>query len=303
MIVLALWIVCTAFVLILVFTALGMPFAAAWALVSPRKQRFCLQCHSTDALRWPYVCKVCRSKKTISAAAPIAAEFADHSTEMPICTRCGSRNVEGARFCGNCGVPVSAAAIPNPPVWTGPPPPPVFPKPGISRAVWRFIGWGSAIAVVIFILLVVIGTLLPSPPNQSGASQPSVPQPAPPQPVHGTVSKYGMTLCPTQQAYDGYRSEFGLSYKADSDRDYSKADKDVDLPEDAISLDQKLAAEDYKCTEVPAGTPAILEGSFTEELDPQNDPYLTETFVRVSVSMPDGTTLAGFADNDAFTKQ
>jgi len=34
---------------------------------------------------------------------------------MPICTRCGSRNVEGARFCGNCGAPVSATAIPNPP--------------------------------------------------------------------------------------------------------------------------------------------------------------------------------------------
>ena len=94
---------------------------------------------------------------------------------MPICTRCGFRNVEGARFCGNCGAQVSAVAIPNPPVWTGTPPPPVFPKPGISRAVWRFIGWGSAIAVGIFILLVIIGTLLPSAPNQSDASQPSAP--------------------------------------------------------------------------------------------------------------------------------
>ncbi len=34
---------------------------------------------------------------------------------MLICTRCGSHNLEGARFCGNCGVPLSAVAIPNPP--------------------------------------------------------------------------------------------------------------------------------------------------------------------------------------------
>ena len=96
-------------------------------------------------------------------------------TEMLICSRCGFRNVEGARFCGNCGAQVSAVAIPNPPVWTGTPPPPAFPKPGISRAVWRFIGWGSAIAVGIFILLVIIGTLLPLAPNQSNASQSSAP--------------------------------------------------------------------------------------------------------------------------------
>lgn len=32
-----------------------------------------------------------------------------------ICAQCGFRNVEGARFCGHCGVPLSAAAIPNPP--------------------------------------------------------------------------------------------------------------------------------------------------------------------------------------------
>ena len=39
---------------------------------------------------------------------------------MPICTRCGSRNVEGARFCGNCGAPASALAIPSPPVSANP---------------------------------------------------------------------------------------------------------------------------------------------------------------------------------------
>jgi len=87
---------------------------------------------------------------------------------MPICTRCDFRNVEGARFCGNCGVPMSA---PNPPIWMGTPPPPVFPKPGISLTSRRFIAWVSAIAIGIFILLVVIGTLLPSSPNQSDASR------------------------------------------------------------------------------------------------------------------------------------
>jgi hypothetical protein len=93
---------------------------------------------------------------------------------MLICTRCGFRNVEGARFCGNCGMPVSAVATPNPPVWMGTPPPPVFPKSGISLTSRRFIAWGSAI-VGIFILLIIIGNLLPSSPNQSDASQPSPP--------------------------------------------------------------------------------------------------------------------------------
>lgn len=40
---------------------------------------------------------------------------------MPFCTGCGSRNEEGARFCVNCGSPVSAVAIPN--LHTGAPPP------------------------------------------------------------------------------------------------------------------------------------------------------------------------------------
>jgi hypothetical protein len=34
---------------------------------------------------------------------------------MLFCTRCGSCNQEGARFCGNCGAQVSAVTIPNPP--------------------------------------------------------------------------------------------------------------------------------------------------------------------------------------------
>lgn len=39
---------------------------------------------------------------------------------MPICTRCGSHNVEGAQFCGNCGAPVSAVPISNSPVSANP---------------------------------------------------------------------------------------------------------------------------------------------------------------------------------------
>jgi hypothetical protein len=73
-------------------------------------------------------------------------------------------------------------------------PPPVFPKPGISRAVWRFIGWGSAIAVGIFVLLVIIGTLLPSASNQSDASQPSAPQNNAPQASQATDNEAPQTL-------------------------------------------------------------------------------------------------------------
>ncbi len=71
---------------------------------------------------------------------------------MPICTRCSSRNEEGTRFCGNCGAPLSAVAIPNPPVGTGAPPPRstvtarnvilpflVLLLLGIIGAIWAFI--------------------------------------------------------------------------------------------------------------------------------------------------------------------
>jgi hypothetical protein len=71
---------------------------------------------------------------------------------------------------------VSAVAIPNPPVWTGALPLPVFPKPRFSRSIWRFIVWGSAIAVGMFVLLVIIGNLVPSAPNHSSASGPSAQQ-------------------------------------------------------------------------------------------------------------------------------
>ncbi len=77
---------------------------------------------------------------------------------MPICTRCSSRNEEGTRFCGNCGAPLSAVAIPNPPVGTGAPPPRstvtarnvilpflVLLLLGIIGAIWAFIVAGAGI--------------------------------------------------------------------------------------------------------------------------------------------------------------
>ncbi|MGA3263283.1 MAG: hypothetical protein ABSC47_04470 [Terracidiphilus sp.] len=84
-------------------------------------------------------------------------------------------------------------ATPIPPVWMGTPPPPVFPKPGISLTSRKFIAWGSAI-VGIFILLVIIGNLLPSPPNQSDAPQPAVPQVAAPQTPQATDNENPQTL-------------------------------------------------------------------------------------------------------------
>lgn len=130
---------------------------------------------------------------------------------MPIYTQCGSRNVEGARFCGNCGAPVSVVAIPSPPVWTGAPSP-VFPKPGISRAMWRFIGWGSAIAVGIFILLIIIGNLVPSPPATPAATTA--------QPAQGNASQ-------TPQATDN---------EAAKTPEKIEEEKQVDLFLDAVKL-------------------------------------------------------------------
>ncbi len=156
---------------------------------------------------------------------------------MPICTRCGSRNVEGARFCGNCGAQVSAVEIPNPPVWMSTPPPPMFPKPGISRAVWRFIGWGSAIAVGIFILLVIIGTLLPSAPNQSDASQTSQPLA-----VHGTVNNSAPT---PEEAEKAKRLKLGIEAMtqtwqgtptAFNERENLRFDAVIVMPDDTVCL-------------------------------------------------------------------
>ena len=81
---------------------------------------------------------------------------------MPICTPCGFRNVEGARFCGNCGAQVSAVAIPNPPVWTGALPPRSNGSNGSQQictftvpanAVTRISGAGSAIVLGFFLTL------------------------------------------------------------------------------------------------------------------------------------------------------
>lgn len=78
---------------------------------------------------------------------------------MPFCNRCGFRNVEGARFCGSCGAPVSAVAIPSPPVWTGALPPwsngsqqiCTFTVP--ASAVTRISSAGSAIVLGFFFTL------------------------------------------------------------------------------------------------------------------------------------------------------
>jgi ribosomal protein L40E len=65
-------------------------------------------------------CGYCGQKTLIPSDSPAARQrvagiVTQPVTPMPICTRCGFRNVEGARFCGNCGAQVSAVAIPNPP--------------------------------------------------------------------------------------------------------------------------------------------------------------------------------------------
>jgi hypothetical protein len=70
----------------------------------------------------------------------------------------------------------------------------MFPKPVISRVVWRFIGWGSASVVGIFAMLVIIGNLLPSTPNQSDAPQRAAPQAAAPQTPQATDNEAPQTL-------------------------------------------------------------------------------------------------------------
>lgn len=165
------------------------PIVALLVILKGKKEFSCLSCGMLSR-RYPPLsigfgfrlrCTYCGQRTLIPSNLPSAQQAMGKSvtppvTHMPICTKCGFNNGEGARFCGHCGAPVSTVAIPNPPVWTGAPPPPVFPKPGISRAVWRFIAWGSAIAAGISILLVITGTLLPSAPNHSDASQPSATQ-------------------------------------------------------------------------------------------------------------------------------
>jgi zinc-ribbon domain len=161
---------------------------------------------------------------------------------MLTCTRCGSRNVEGARFCGNCGAQVSVMAIPNPPVWMSTPPPPMFPKPGISRAVWRFIGWGSAMAVGIFILLVIIGTLLPSASNQSDASQPSAPQTAS---THTSQATDTSNIPTPQESKNDKKEDLGWTVMkiavnrtptAFNERENLRFDSVIVMPDDVVCL-------------------------------------------------------------------
>ena len=160
---------------------------------------------------------------------------------MLICARCGYRNVEGARFCGNCGTQVSALAIPNPPVWTGMSSPPVFPKPGISRAVWRFIGWGSAIAVGIFILLIIIGSLLPSAPNHSNASQPS----APTQEIQGSAPTQNDSAPTPEEALKAKQFNLGIQAMTTQweatpvifhEREKLRFDAVIVMPDDTVCL-------------------------------------------------------------------
>ncbi|HWE86637.1 MAG TPA: hypothetical protein VG267_16965 [Terracidiphilus sp.] len=76
----------------------------------------------------------------------------------------------------------------------------MFPKPGISRAMWRFIAWGSAIAVGIFILLVIIGNLLPSPPATPATTTAQPVQDNTPQTSNATTAE------PTQPKQDNSAS-------------------------------------------------------------------------------------------------
>ena len=54
-------------------------------------------------------------------------------------------------------------------------PPAPLTEPEVSRRTWRIVGWGIVIVGGVFILLVIIGNLLPSTPNQTDASAISTP--------------------------------------------------------------------------------------------------------------------------------
>ncbi len=181
MIILAVSIVSFMIVLFAFAFVVGSPIGIVAGIVKGRKQYLCLRCKSVYRGNHHYRCPICYSQDITPIKSPAAQQAMSQcltptAQHMLICAKCGFNNVESARFCGHCGSPVATAAVPNPLVWTGVPYPPMFPNPRISLASWRFIAWGSTIAVGIFILLVIIGTLLPSLPNQSGASRPSAPQ-------------------------------------------------------------------------------------------------------------------------------
>jgi hypothetical protein len=81
---------------------------------------------------------------------------------MPICAQCGFRNVEGTRFCGNCGAPVSGVAISSPPVETGAPQLPRRRGRARKFALYFLLTIGVGAAILALIMAIFAGDDAPT---------------------------------------------------------------------------------------------------------------------------------------------
>jgi zinc-ribbon domain len=192
---------------------------------------------------------------------------------MPVCTRCGSRSEEDARFCGKCGARVSAVAIPNMPRAK---------KAGRNPA--KILG-------AIFLCFVLFVIFMPK------ASTPNSTKPTPndttakleqPKSIEVKADKYGAVFCPTLSDYDGYRTSFAIWWNA---RDSNW--------EDEIDGEIKMDAEENGCSVVPSGTPMTLQSKFQEAGDPDPNDAVASVTMRAS----DGTTMRGFTEADSLDEQ
>jgi hypothetical protein len=140
--------------------------------------------------------------------------------------------------CGYCGqptlIPSNSPGAQQVMGKSATPPSPMFPKPGISRAVWRFIAWGGAIAVGFYILLIVSGFF--------GTPLPSAPQEAPPQTSQATDTSNAPT---PQESQNDKQEDLGWTVMkiavngtptAFNERENLRFDSVIVMPDDVVCL-------------------------------------------------------------------
>lgn len=141
---------------------------------------------------------------------------------MPNCTRCGSHNMEGARFCGNCGAPVSGVAIPNPPGWVAAAPVVYGPPKNTRRKLAKILGL-CFLCLVLFVIFMpkartpdptqstpnstTAGPVQPTPDNSTSSASSTDPL-TPLEKIHLTTF---VSCLKSEEAMVGYETDDSLN--------------------------------------------------------------------------------------------
>lgn len=201
---------------------------------------------------------------------------------MLICPRCGSRNEERARFCGNCGSQLSAVVIPS-----------------RGKKVRRKLILILGIPLLCLFLVVLFAPKARTPDSTQSTPNDTTAKPAQPKPIEVKVGEDGTVFCPTLSDYDGYRTEFAMWWQTRDSDSEDKGELGADEEVAAIANHAAMGAEDNGCSRVPIGTPMTLENKFQEAGD--TDP--NDAVANVTMRASDGTTVRGFTEADSLNEQ